>query len=75
MGMIFSPSGTPVLLQLEPAEETLGWTGQILGDDLSSILILPTKWGVTAEIHSQMHGSFQNASRWIRWLQHHRHQP
>ena len=59
MGMIFSPSGTPVLLQLEPAEETLGWTGQILGDELSSILILPTKWGVTAELHSQMHGSFR----------------
>ena len=59
MGMIFSPEGTPVLIQLQPAEETLGWTGQVLGDDLSSVLILPTKWGVTAQVHSQAHGSFR----------------
>ena len=59
MGMIFSPTGTPVLLQLEPAEETLGWTGQILGDGLSSVFVLPTKWGLTAQVHSKMHGSFR----------------
>jgi hypothetical protein len=59
MGMIFSPSGTPLLLQLEPAKETAGWVGQILGEDLSSVLILPTKWGVTAQVQSQTHGAFR----------------
>lgn len=59
MGMIFSPSGTPLLVQLQPAEETLGWSGQILGEDLSSVLILPTKWGVTAQVQSQTHGAFR----------------
>jgi hypothetical protein len=59
MGMIFSPTGTPILLQLEPAQETLGWTGQILGEDLSSVLILPTKWGVTAQVQSPSHGVFR----------------
>jgi hypothetical protein len=59
MGMIFTPSGNPLLLQLEPAVETSGWVGQILGEELSSVLILPTKWGVTATVHSQAHGSFR----------------
>ncbi|MDG1898507.1 MAG: hypothetical protein P8I74_01440, partial [Phycisphaerales bacterium] len=35
MGMIFSPDGTPLLLQLEPAVETIGWIGHVLGEDLS----------------------------------------
>ena len=59
MGMIFTPSGTPLLLQLNPADETAGWVGQILGEDLSSVLILPTKWGVTAQVVSQAHGAFR----------------
>jgi hypothetical protein len=58
-GMIFTPSGVPLLLQLEPAKETSGWVGSILGEAVSSVFILPTKWGVTAQVSSHSHGSFR----------------
>ena len=58
VGMMLSPEGSPVLINLRRSEGTSAWVGEAMGDERSTVFVVSTKHGYVGTIWSRVWGSF-----------------
>ena len=59
MGLMVSPDGVPVYLQLRPSNVSSAWVGRAVGDEWSTAFLIETSYGPVGMLQSRRWGNFR----------------
>ena len=59
IGVMMTPDGTPLVLELRPSTVSSAWVGRAMGDEWSTAFVIETKYGPAGMVQSPRWGAFR----------------